>query len=761
MDLLLFSLVFVSAFSARACHCQLTNADIVQILWGPGVVVAKRVTKDSIERLKASFRLEDFLRGYVELKRMGGFFQGKCPFHNDDSPSFTVYPDHYYCFGCKANGDAITFLIERDGLRFQEAVEAVAGRMGATLDYEDDKDVSPEQERREKARKEAFYVMQEVADLYHRLLVGPGSPPQAKRALAYLEGRGYGLERVKQFRLGLCTDKSVVCEEGARRGWPRELLERIGLINPSVRLSGSHYDFFRDRILVPIQDEKGNVIGFGGRAYLPSTNPEFKEPKYKNSRESEIFSKSAVVYNLHRARGAIARTGSVLLVEGYFDCLTLFSNGVENVVAALSTSIGPQHLDKLANVARAKELIVSFDSDAAGQSAALAFFQKVFPLGRFTLRYLAVPDGKDPDEFVRARGKEAFLEVLSRARPLLERVCEIACQGVDARDSEKRLSLLREKVLPALAEHPDAATKDLALQSVASFLKLSDHRLLVPSAVRGGSVSPAGRPGPAGISASPILRGRGQLASSTSTAVGPSWLAGTAERKFLCALVFAERSDMPQRIRILSEGLEASNEDEALRVEVCESTLSRALSEDSKSILRDVLHMQQVLGGKAVVGASFSGELSEMTDNLRILVALARGDEAELTSLGALGLRQASAAPLAFRRAGRDGGNKEADAENAFAPRHLSLVLRALVDAECSARQGTLKNWVERALAMLELEHLKLMWRLENRALAELVASAAPGREELEARVSDLHAALEMVAEELEPRKKHETGAKT
>ncbi len=737
--------------------------------------MAKRVTKESIERLKTSFRLEDFLRGYVELKRMGGFHQGKCPFHADDSPSFTVYPDHYYCFGCKANGDAITFLVERDGLRFQEAVEAVADRMGTTLDYEDDKEVNPEQERREKARKEAFYVMQEVADLYHRQLVAPGASVQAKKALAYLEGRGYGLERVKQFRLGLSTDRNSVCEEGAKRGWAPELLERIGLVNPSQRQPGRHYDFFRDRILVPIQDEKGNVIAFGGRAYLPPQNPDFKEPKYKNSRESDVFSKSFVVYNLHRARGAIARTGSVLLVEGYFDCLTLYANGVENVVAALSTSITPQHLDKLANVARAKELIVSFDADAAGQAATLAFFRKVFPLGRFTMRYLAVPDGKDPDEFIRARGKEAFLEVLSKARPLMDKVCEIACVGIDPRDGEKRLSLLREKVLPAIAEHPDAAMRDLALQSVAGFLKLSDHRLLLPSSssLVPSAVRTRARPFPEADPAAPLSGGRATFAEvrlgTASTAVAspkaaegtpaaprrmPTWQAGSAERKFICALLYAERTCLPRRLRILSEGLDVKDDYESLRVEVCESALSRALSDDSKEILRDILHMQQALGGKAVVEAAFGGELSEMTENLRILVALARGEERELTTLGALGLRNSGPAPALVRRASREGGTKDVEPENSFSSSFAPLVCRALVDAECSARQGTLKNWVERALALLEFEHLKVLWRLENRALAELVAAEGAGRDELQARVSDISAALAMVSEELDPRKK-------
>jgi DNA primase len=365
-----------------------------------------KVTKDSLEKLKSVVRLEDFIGAYVELKKAGDHYAGKCPFHADDSPSFAVYPDHFYCYGCKANGDAFSFLEKKDALRFPEAVEAVAARVGFSLEYEEEKGRNPEQEKKDKQRRDALYLLDQCAEFFHRCLLSPAGDS----ARAYLLQRGYDSVRVAQFRLGLNPGFDALVKEAQRRGWNQELLLSLSLIQLSRTGKGA-YDFFRDRLLVPIQDEKHAVVGFGGRSYLPEVaDGGFKSPKYLNSKESFVFNKSHVVFNLNRARSEIARTEQALLVEGYFDCLSLSAAGIENVVAALSTTISPVHLEKLAQVGRAKELLICFDSDKAGQEATLRFFEKVFPLGKFELRALQIPNGKDPDEFIRSFGKSAFLE---------------------------------------------------------------------------------------------------------------------------------------------------------------------------------------------------------------------------------------------------------------------------------------------------------------------------------------------------------------
>jgi|GEM_PF-513421 len=724
--------------------------------WGYAV---KRVTKESIDRLKSSFRLEDYIRTTVDLKRSGGFYQGKCPFHSDDSPSFTVYPDHYFCFGCKKQGDAISFCMESDGLRFHEAVETVASRMGVSLEYEDERAISPEQEERERSRKEAVYIVNEVSELYHRVLLSH----EGERARDYLSKRGYGLERLRQFRVGLALNENIVCEEARRRGWSFERLERLSLVSPSMRMQGEHYDFFRDRVLIPIGDERGNVVAFGGRTYLPPPpHLERKPPKYLNSRESDLFSKSFTVFNLHRARGEIARSGQALLVEGFFDCLSLYANGIENVVAALSTSITPQHLDRLATLARARELVVSFDSDDAGQNATLGFFRKVFPLGRFGLRYLALPDGKDPDEFIRGHGKDAFSQLIAASQPLMNKVCEIACQKIAVNDVERRLAAVREKILPAISEHPDPATRDLALQSVASFLRLSDHRFLIPGHVPVQTVASPTSVKPTQVvpvsfvkqaAQAPVSQGSprvGAVKEDSGQPPGPQWKATPAEVKFVCNLLQAERADLPVRLRVLFEGSEVEGDDEALRVEVCGETLTHSLSEASKELVRDLLHVQHSLGGRSILWAQDERDLGDTAANLRILLALARGDDGSLERLGAASLvKGASIGQGKSLRSVRAG----ADHANAFAPPLLATLRLALRDAECSSRQGSLKSGLERILTGLEKDFLVSRWRAESRRCAELGPHETQARLEAENFLKRAEETLALM-EERESRKK-------
>ena len=331
-----------------------------------------------------------------------------CPFHGEKSPSFHCEDrkGRYHCFGCGVSGDHFKFLTELDGIGFPEAVERVAEMAGVAMPARDE-----QAEQREKQRATLTDVMELAATFFQqRLHAADGA-----KARAYLRERGLTSGTQQTFRLGYAPDsRNALKQFLAEKGATKEQIEACGLVvhGPDIPVS---YDRFRDRVMFPIEDSRGRVIAFGGRA-LSADVP----AKYLNSNDTELFHKGNVLYNFARARKAKGQNGTVIAVEGYMDVIALAQAGFENVVAPLGTALTENQLDLLWRMSG--EPVLCFDGDQAGLKAAWRAADLALPLieGGRTLRFALLPEGQDPDDLVRSGGPEAFRAVLADARPLAE-----------------------------------------------------------------------------------------------------------------------------------------------------------------------------------------------------------------------------------------------------------------------------------------------------------------------------------------------------
>ena len=369
----------------------------------------------------------DVIQRHLPLKKAGANYSACCPFHNEKSPSFTVSPSKqfYHCFGCGAHGDAIGFLMEYSGLGYIEAIKELAAGAGMTM---------PEFEPRFGKKKEEtgpdlYELMQRATQYYREQL--KASP----HAIDYLKRRGLSGQIAAHFGIGYAPD-----------GWQNlqavfpdyddKSLKEVGLVIEND--AGKRYDRFRDRIMFPIVNQRGFVIGFGGRVIGAG------EPKYLNSPETPLFEKGRELYGLPQARQAIRDAGRVLVVEGYMDVVALAQHGVGYAVATLGTATTPVHVQKL--LRQADEIVFSFDGDAAGRKAAWHALEVSLPatLDNKTIRFLFLPEGEDPDSYVRAKGKAAFEELVGRAEPLSAYLLAQLRARVDTNTVEGRSRLVHE-----------------------------------------------------------------------------------------------------------------------------------------------------------------------------------------------------------------------------------------------------------------------------------------------------------------------------
>ena len=339
---------------------------------------------------------------YVQLKKGGANYLGLCPFHGEKTPSFTVSPakQFYYCFGCGANGNAIGFQMAYAGLGYVDAIKELAASVGMQVP---ERPRSPEEQARQERASDLYGVMEKAMDFYRAEL------KKSTRAIDYLKGRGLTGEIAARFRIGYAPDDW----QGLQSVFPREYadtsLVEAGLV---IENEGRRYDRFRDRVMFPILSARGAVIGFGGRVLGQG------EPKYLNSPETPLFEKGREIYGLVQARDAIRGAGRVLIVEGYMDVVALAQFGVGYAVATLGTATTPNHVGKLLRLA--DELVFCFDGDAAGRKAAWRALEVSLPLApdHKPIRFLFLPEGEDPDTYVRRHGKEGFEQRVREAQPL-------------------------------------------------------------------------------------------------------------------------------------------------------------------------------------------------------------------------------------------------------------------------------------------------------------------------------------------------------
>ena len=408
-----------------------------------------RIPQSFIDDLLARTDIVDLIDQRVKLKKAGKNYQACCPFHNEKSPSFTVSHEKqfYHCFGCGAHGTVLGFLMEYDGLEFLDAIDELAGMHGITVPRENShSSLTPQQQAAAKAVRQDLYAqLQDISRYYQTQL------RQSQDAITYLKGRGLSGEVVKRFNIGYVPEQW----DGVKRKFAINTEAENQLIEGGMLLksdNGRVYDRFRDRIMFPIHDRRGRVIGFGGRVLGDGT------PKYLNSPETPVFHKGRELYGLYEVRQAHRNPERVLIVEGYMDVVALAQFGIDYAVASLGTATTPEHLQLLFRTTR--EVVCCYDGDRAGREAAWRALENALPLlqdGR-SLKFVFLPDGEDPDTLVRKLGNEAFTQQLDQAQDfgdfLFERLGQDAMAG-DAGQHE-----LANKAAEAIIRVPEGFTRE-------------------------------------------------------------------------------------------------------------------------------------------------------------------------------------------------------------------------------------------------------------------------------------------------------------
>ena len=402
------------------------------------------IPQSFIQGLLNRVDIVDVIERHVPLKKAGTNYIACCPFHSEKTPSFTVSPtkQFYHCFGCGAHGSAVGFMMEYVGMDFVEAVNDLASRVGMQVPVQK-KDVRPGMliykgggQDKENPSQDLFEVMNIVTRFYREQL------KRSERGIAYLKERGLTGETAARFAIGYAPTGWQNLAEIFHNYQSRILLE-VGVVSESGE--SKRYDRFRDRIMFPILNEKGRVVGFGGRVL------EQNEPKYLNSPETPLFEKGRELYNLFTARRAIRDAERVIVVEGYMDVVVLSQHGIEYVVATLGTATTPHHVQKL--LRRTDNVVFCFDGDDAGRKAAWRALEN--SLAQFVdgknLGFLFLPEGEDPDSYVRKFGKDAFEELIKQALPLSMFLFQGLSEGINLQTSEGRTRLVQD-AKPLLAQ---------------------------------------------------------------------------------------------------------------------------------------------------------------------------------------------------------------------------------------------------------------------------------------------------------------------
>ena len=393
-----------------------------------------RIPEDTIQEVRDRVDIVDLIGRHVTLKKAGRSYKGLCPFHSEKTPSFNVSPDRgtFHCFGCGEGGNAFGFLMRHENLTFPEAVRAMAAEVGVVV---------PQSGGGESGVVERVYEATRTAQaLYREALASSG----AAHARGYLAERGIDSEIEERFGIGFAPDRWDAVGEALRAARvPASVGERAGLLKERER--GGHYDLLRNRVVFPIQDVRGRIVAFGGRAL-----GEDQQPKYLNSPETPVFRKREAFYGFPHALEPIRRNDRAVVVEGYFDLIALHRAGVAETLATCGTALSDDHGRNLRR--RTRNVVLLFDGDAAGRRAALRALEILLPHG-LRVRAAALPSGEDPDDYLRARGPEALKELVDEAPSALDLAIDDAvAQG---RSTPEQRADAVAAVVPLLARIQD------------------------------------------------------------------------------------------------------------------------------------------------------------------------------------------------------------------------------------------------------------------------------------------------------------------
>lgn len=424
--------------------------------------MAGRIPQNFIDDLVTRADIVEVVNARVPLKKKGKEYTACCPFHNEKTPSFTVSDNKqfYHCFGCGAHGTALGFIMEYENLDFVDAVEALAAEYNLDVPRESGHFNHSES----KDTKQPLYdILAKASELYKQQL------KSSEKAVKYLQQRGLTGDVAKAYQIGYAPD-----------GW-NFLTDNLGKDNATIdaliatgllvhKDNGKQYDRFRDRIIFPITNRRGHVIGFGGRVIDQG------EPKYLNSPENSVFHKGQELYGLYEARKAMRNLEQLIIVEGYMDVVALAQHGVQYAIASLGTATTSEQIQRAFRTV--KSLIFCYDGDNAGKKAAWRALENALPLLRdgFEAKFLFLPDGEDPDSVIRDEGKEKFEQRLTSAKPLSEFLFEHLSEQLNLESSEGKSSLT-EKAKPLLSKLPESTFKDLLYQELAELTGLNADKL--------------------------------------------------------------------------------------------------------------------------------------------------------------------------------------------------------------------------------------------------------------------------------------------
>ena len=416
-------------------------------------------SKEFIEQVRAGNPIVDVVGSYVPLTRKQNNYWACCPFHEEKTPSFSVSPDKefFYCFGCHAGGDVFQFVQKIENISFPESVEKLAQRIGLEIPKTD---LSPAEREREEERQRLYEICDLAASYFHNCLT---KTRMGAAGIDYFKKRGLSAQTIVDFKLGFAPPQwDRLYRDFRERGYREKDLIKSGLC---LTKNGKTYDRFRGRCIFPIRDDKGRVVAFGGRII------EEGEPKYLNSPESPIFHKGDLLFAMERARKEIRKTKQAVLVEGYMDVVGVHNLGVTNVVASLGTAFTERQAQLLRRICDVA--IVAYDMDRAGREAT----RRAIAIARETglkLRIATLPDGKDPDEYIKQHGANAWEDVIAMAQNVLDYRLDEIIAAHDATSTDGKNMIVQEFV-PEIMQTDNAITIDSYLRRLATRLRMNEN----------------------------------------------------------------------------------------------------------------------------------------------------------------------------------------------------------------------------------------------------------------------------------------------
>ena len=552
------------------------------------------IPDEKVREVRERAPILEVISDYMSLRKSGANYQGLCPFHGEKSPSFNVNPARgiFHCFGCGAGGNAVDFVMRMESLSFPQAVKFLAKRVGVDIP---ERPLTRDEKRKVDEQEQAYLINELACDFYRRVLE---SDEAGAAGRSYLERRGVDGETAATYRLGFApAGWDNLAKHLQRKGIAPDQAEKLGLLRKREGKDG-YYDTFRNRLLFTISDLHGRAIGFGGRVMDDSL------PKYINSPESLVYRKSEVLFGVDLAKKGMREKGSAIIVEGYFDHLALYRAGFTNVVATCGTALTPPHVKLLRRYA--ERVYMLFDGDEAGRKATVRsmelFLEEAYPA-----RVIEVPQGDDPDTFIRREGADGFAPLMEKAQPIFEFFYRGMMRSLDIRSVEGKVAFVNE-VSPRLLKIADPVERGLYEKEICRAVGIDQAMLQKKVGITAPAARLQAKPAPRNAGTEEVLltlmvkfpevvlrvreHGADKLFSASHLAVAEAILAQTEQGEIDLPLILEQMESPEERGRLFSLFVEDAHLEDmnALKAfEQCRQTLERgALKGGGKALAREL-----------------------------------------------------------------------------------------------------------------------------------------------------------------------------